>query len=161
MSCLVIACSQRKRDPRTLPSHTYEDVNGTPIAPAVMVYDGPLARIVRKYASYRDLSIWFLSARFGLIRASYLIPLYDQKMTARQAADPEWIGTRITVPWLLGGADKIYENVYTCLPRRYESALVAGLATFEDKPVSILADGRRGQGYVAQALKAFLLERSI
>ena len=34
MNCLIIACSQRKRDPLTLPHHSYDDVDGTPIAPA-------------------------------------------------------------------------------------------------------------------------------
>ena len=160
MNCLIIACSQRKRDPLTLPYHSYDDVDGTPIAPAWAVYDGPSARIVRKHAPYRALSIWVLSARFGLIQASYLIPLYDQKMTSRKAADPEWIGTHVTVPWLLIGAAGFYENVYTCLPRRYEAALAAGLGSLGIEPVSLLRDDRRGQGYMSQALKAFCGERA-
>ena len=123
------------------------------------MYDGPLARIVRKHAPYRELSIWFLSARFGLIQASYLIPLYDQKMTPRKAADPEWIGTHITVPWLLIGAPGFYENVYTCLPRRYEAALAAGLAPLDVTLTSLLT-GSRSQGYMGQALKAFCSERA-
>ena len=45
MNCLILPCSQRKRDPRSLPNHIYDDVDGTPIAPAWDVYDGPLTRI--------------------------------------------------------------------------------------------------------------------
>lgn len=159
MNCLVIACSQRKRDPLALPYHSYDDVDGTPIAPAWAVYDGPLARIVRKHAPYRELGIWFLSARFGLIQASHLIPLYDQEMTSQQAADSDWIGTHITVPWLRIGAARSYENVYTCLPRRYEAALAAGLAPLDVTLTSLLTGGR-GQGYMSQALKAFCRERA-
>ena len=155
MNCLVIACSQRKRDPLMLPYHNYDDVDGTPISPAVAVYDGPLARIVRKHASYRHLSVWFLSAWFGLIQASYLIPLYDQKMTSQQAVDPEWIGIHVIVPWLLVGAAGFYENVYTCLPRRYEAVLAAGLGSLDIEPISLLSDDRRDQDYMSQALKAF------
>jgi hypothetical protein len=40
MNSLVIACSQQKRDPLTLPYHSRDDVDGTPIAPAWAVYDG-------------------------------------------------------------------------------------------------------------------------
>ena len=156
MDGLILPCSRRKRDPRSLPSHIYDN-DGTVIAPAGAVYDGPLARIARKHAPYRDLDIWFLSARFGLIRASYPIPLYDQKMTAQQSTDIEWIGRRITLPWLRIGAGR-YENVYTCLSRRYESALNAGLEPLGITPASIVR--RRGQGYMFQALKAFCHERA-
>ena len=156
MNCLILPCSQRKRDPHSLPNHIY-DSDSTVIAPAWDVYDGPLARIVRKYAPYRDLDIWFLSARFGLISRLYRIPLYDQKMTIEKASNADWIGTHITVPWLLAGVVGSYEAVYTCLPRLYEVALAAGLAHFGVEPVVV--QKLRGQGYMCQALKRFLAER--
>ena len=84
MNCLVIACSQRKRDPRTLSYITLPD--GTPVAPVWAVYDGTRMRIV-KYAPYRGLVLLILSARFGLISPSHKTPLYDQRMTLAQAQD--------------------------------------------------------------------------
>ena len=158
MNSLILPCSQRKRDPRSLPNHIYDD-DGTVIAPAWDVYDGPLTRIARKYAPYRDLSIWFLSARFGLITSSYLIPLYDQKMTDERATNTAWIGHRITLPLFRFGRYTCYETVYTCLSRRYELALAAGLGPLGIEPTSLLSDDKRGQGYMAQALKRFLAER--
>ena len=156
MNCLILPCSQRKRDPRSLPNHIYDD-DGTVISPAWDVYDGPLARIARKHAPYRGLDIWFLSARFGLISRSFGIPLYDHKMTIGQAGDADWIGTRITVPWLLAGVVGAYENVYTCLPRLYEVALAAGLATFGVE--TVVVQKLYGQGYMCKYLKQFLMER--
>ena len=47
MDCLIIACSQRKRDPLQFP-HVL--VSGKPAAPAWNVYDGNQMRIVRKHA---------------------------------------------------------------------------------------------------------------
>ena len=137
MDALILPGSQRKRDPENLREYLYYS-GATPVAPAWAVYDGPLVRIARKYAPYRDLDIFFLSARFGLIQASYLIPPYDQKMMSQQAANPEWIGTYSTVPWMRIGAAGFYENVYTCLPRLYQAALIAGLHPFGIEPVPIV-----------------------
>lgn len=155
MNCLVIACSQRKRDPLTLPCHSYDDVDGTPIAPAWAVYDGPLARIVRKHAPYHGLAILILSARFGLIGPSCKIPLYDQRLTLAQAQDPAWVSEHITDRWTLVQTHT-YRTVYTCLPRLYQAALIAGLHSFGIEPVPIVKQGT-SQGLIAQALKRFCL----
>ena len=153
MNCLVIACSQRKRDPRTLSHSTLPD--GTPAAPAWAVYDGTQMRIVRKYAPYRGLAILILSARFGLISPSYKIPLYDQRMTWAQAQDAAWISEHITGHWTLVQTHT-YRIVYTCLPRLYQAALIAGLRPFSIEPVPIVKQGT-SQGLMAQALKRFCL----
>ncbi|MBN1934609.1 MAG: hypothetical protein JW934_08080 [Anaerolineae bacterium] len=153
MDCLILPCSQRKRDPRTLRNHTYDDVTGAPIAPAWAVYNGPLVQIARKYAPYRELDVMFLSARFGLIDWTYMIPLYDQKMTIGQITD-EWVGTRVTVPWMR--YESYCKTVYTCLPRLYKVALAAGLAPFGVKPAAIQMS--YGQGYMSKYLKQFCLE---
>ncbi len=159
MDILIIACSQRKRDPRDLPgSITLHD--GTPVAPAWAVYDGTQMRIVRKYAPYRGLAFGILSARFGLIDSSHKIPNYDHKMTAAQVADPAWIKEKITERMSLVQI-LTYQTIFTCLPRLYGTALIAGLSSLGIAPVSILKDGRRGQGYMAQALKTFCLERRV
>jgi hypothetical protein len=155
MNCLVIACSQRKRDPRTLCHTTLSD--GTSVAPAWAVYDGTQIRIVRKYAPYRALAILILSARFGLISPSHKIPIYDRRMTAAQAQDAAWIAEHIADRWTLV-QPHTYRTVYTCLPRLYQAALISGLRPFGIEPVPIVRQGT-SQGSIAQALKTFCLAR--
>ena len=153
MNCLVIACSQRKRDPRTLSHITLPD--GTPVAAAWAVYDGTQTRIVRKYVPYRGLAILILSARFGLLIPSCKIPLYDQRMTSVQAQDAAWISEHITGRWTLVQTHT-YQTVYTCLPRLYQTVLIAGLQPLGIEPVPIVKQGT-SQGLMAQALKRFCL----
>ncbi|MCS6841078.1 MAG: hypothetical protein NZ701_09875, partial [Roseiflexus sp.] len=76
-SFLLIACSQRKR------------ANTEPL-PALERYDGPQFRVLRKFLrAHPDasalLEIAILSARFGIIAPSTLIPWYDQRLTPEQA----------------------------------------------------------------------------
>jgi hypothetical protein len=54
--------------------------------PAIQRYDGPLWRTFRAHRPARRLNIWVLSARFGFLPASTLIPDYDQEMTPSRAA---------------------------------------------------------------------------
>jgi hypothetical protein len=76
-SFLLLSCSQRKRtDPDPLP--------------AFERYDGPQFRVLRKFlrthpnaSAFLDIAI--LSARFGIISPSTLIPWYDQRLTTEQA----------------------------------------------------------------------------
>jgi hypothetical protein len=71
---LVLSCSQRKRTDRTS-------------LPAIQRYDGPAFRLLRRYLenSIQELEIYILSAEFGLIRHTRLIPFYDQCMTNQRA----------------------------------------------------------------------------
>jgi hypothetical protein len=74
---LILACSQRKRsDPGLLP--------------AIERYDGPQFQVLRKFCrelpdTRKELNLYVVSARFGLIRGSELIPAYDYKMTKGRA----------------------------------------------------------------------------
>lgn len=76
-SFLLIACSQRKRA-------------DTEPLPALERYDGPQFRVLRKFLrthphASASLDIAILSARFGIIPSSTLIPWYDQRLTPEQA----------------------------------------------------------------------------
>lgn len=76
-SFLLIACSQRKR----------ADIEPLP---ALERYDGPQFRVLRKFLrthpdASASLDIAILSARFGIIAPSTLIPWYDQRLTPEQA----------------------------------------------------------------------------
>ena len=74
---LVTACSQRKRpDEGRLP--------------AIERYDGPAFRVVRRFLRTHPaepISVYILSARYGLIGQMETIPEYDQRMTAERARE--------------------------------------------------------------------------
>lgn len=76
---LILACGATKRlDPEPVP--------------AVERYTGPnyttLQKFLREHPEQRDqLSVLIISAKFGLIRGSTLIPHYDQRMDARRARE--------------------------------------------------------------------------
>lgn len=74
---LLLGCSRRKRsDPGLLP--------------AIDRYDGPAFRVVRRFLrQHKDpaLSIFVLSAEFGLIHHRRPIPDYDRQMTAVRARE--------------------------------------------------------------------------
>jgi uncharacterized protein DUF6884 len=70
-----MSCSQRKTEDKGL-------------IPAVDRYDGPAFRALRKYLreiTDPALSVYVLSAKFGVIAGSRRIPNYDHKMNAHRA----------------------------------------------------------------------------
>jgi hypothetical protein len=77
--CLILSCTQAKRgDERPLP--------------ALERYDGPAFRVVRRFLreadpALRDVDVYVLSARYGLISANQRIADYDQQMTPTRAAE--------------------------------------------------------------------------
>lgn len=73
---LVLSCSQRKH---SCPS----------LLPALERYDGPVFRVINKFMRVRSfeaqsLDVYILSAKFGLIPSSQLIPNYDSRVTREQ-----------------------------------------------------------------------------
>lgn len=74
---LILSCSQRKRSEPGL-------------LPAIERYDGPLFGVARKFLHEQPdgaLSIYILSAQFGLISAEMEIPNYNRKMTSKRAGE--------------------------------------------------------------------------
>ncbi len=72
---LIVACSQRKK-------------SSPGLAPAIERYDGPVFRVLRKFLRENPQqapAILILSAKFGLIGSSELIPNYDCRLTAAAA----------------------------------------------------------------------------
>lgn len=79
--CLIIGCSEAKLD-------TPGDI------PAIERYDGPPFRVLRRFLkngppgnSHGELTVFILSAEFGLIRGEQLIPVYDRRMTNLRAEE--------------------------------------------------------------------------
>src|SRR5690348_4465403 len=74
---LILSCSQRKRPDLEL-------------LPAMDRYDGPSFRVLRRFLSQRPterLTVYILSAEFGLIPATLPIPDYDRRMTPQRARE--------------------------------------------------------------------------
>jgi hypothetical protein len=76
---LILACSATKRDDPGL-------------LPAIKRYDGPAWRVLRKALRERPgldlrVSVWSLSAEFGLIYGYRQIAWYDRKMTVARALE--------------------------------------------------------------------------
>jgi hypothetical protein len=70
-----MSCSQRK-------------VHNSDVIPAIERYDGPAFRVLRKY--FKDigdpyLSVYVLSAKFGVISGRRRIANYDRKMSEQRA----------------------------------------------------------------------------
>lgn len=123
-SLLVLACSQKKR-----PDDGF--------LPAIDRYDGPAFRVVRKFqrdTGAEGLSVWVLSARFGLIVASEPIPDYDRRMTT-QIATELGPGVQRTLRKVI--ARRAPDRVGVCMSKLYRRTLAgldenwAGGADFE------------------------------
>ena len=138
---LLIACSQRKA--------------ATPgLAPAVQRYTGPSFQVLRK--ALRDgasaPTIIVLSAKYGLIPATYPIPSYDRRMDAAARAElqpvlrEQW---QVLVAPLLGDVT----HCHLALGREYRRALDDIGATFAGMELSV-AHG--GIGEQLRQLKAWL-----
>jgi hypothetical protein len=109
--CLILSCTQAKRgDERPLP--------------ALERYDGPAFRVVRRFLreadpALRDVDVYALSARYGLISANQCIADYDQRMTPARAAElcPE------VLAWLQEILSQRYAEVFLSLGRSYLQAV--------------------------------------
>lgn len=109
---LILSCSQRKR-------------TAVGQLPALDRYDGPAYQVVRKflriYPQETDsLDIYILSAEFGLIAASDLIPNYDRQMNKQRADELR--------PYALAALRKILEvrmftQLYINLSKEYFNVL--------------------------------------
>lgn len=136
---LILACSARKQP--------------TP-APALLLYDGPLYRILR--GAWRDgaaeVAVWILSAEHGLIPAGRELTPYDRRMTTGRA--------RVLAPQVRQVLDDVagqgpYAECYVELGRDYLPALPG-----EEELRAILGcPVQYGQGSIGRrggALKAWL-----
>ena len=149
MEALILGCSAAKRK------------DGGQI-PAVLRYDGPLFKVLRKQPPNID-AVFILSARYGIIAAAALIPDYNQRMKI-QFNNTEWTAWREQN--VLRPALKIaeeYETIALCMGNDYYTAL--GIDEFtrhvaaSGGRVLRLPPGRQPIGKMAAALKNYCLER--
>ena len=111
-SLLIVACSHRKRsDPGLLP--------------AIIRYDGPTFFVLRRFIGQqppesKGISVYILSAEFGLIHHDQLIPHYDHRMTRTRA--------KALQPGIIAELRRIlstnyYRELFISVGRDYLSAL--------------------------------------
>ena len=111
---LIMSCTRRKRP------EPY-------IAPALVRYDGPTFRVLRRFLrvnSSDGVDTFVLSAEYGLIAAEESIANYDRRMTARRAVElrPS-VNARIHAL----AAERTYQEVFLCLGQDYQEALDVAL----------------------------------
>jgi hypothetical protein len=141
---LILACSQRKsRAPEPLP--------------ALDRYDGPAFRVLRKYLrEHRDegLTVFILSAKYGLIGANRKIIDYDCRLTPDLAAT---MRHKVIATVRRAMRRRRARAIGICASRDYRRAL-AGVEELapENVRVSLIAGG---QGTRLAALKQWLIER--
>ncbi|GIK43769.1 MAG: hypothetical protein BroJett011_76020 [Chloroflexota bacterium] len=128
---LILGCSDRKRG-----------FSG----PAILVYDGPLWKIVRN--SLPRVDLFCLSALHGLIRADQRIQPYDLTL-AKSSLDVPQLGNQ----WLDLGLNS-YNNIYTCMGQDY-ALLLGKVAANYSRTGRIFRIGQPGDGIgqLGQALR--------
>ncbi len=109
---LMLSCSQKKRS--------------TPdLLPALERYDGPAYRVINKFLRVHpsgeySLGIYILSAKFGLIPASKLIPDYDHRMTPKRATELQRPTLKKLKQILV---DEQYKELFISLGKDYRQVL--------------------------------------
>lgn len=108
---LILACSENKK-------------NKPGLIPAIERYDGPMWKMLRSITKQRadsemKLDIYVLSAEFGLIPATKLIPWYDRVMTEDRAKKLQ----RPTTSQLCLLLDEGYSQICLALSKLYLHAL--------------------------------------
>lgn len=129
---LILKCSARKRG------------DDAPL-PALERYDGPLWQVLRSYQRQQpllaaDLDVHVLSAAFGLIPASDLIPWYDRTM-APERADELRPGALAAFEGLMAGG---YDRLCLGLSQRYLRALEGWEGLVPPTTEARLTDGPMG-----------------
>lgn len=131
---LLIGCSERKlRAPET------------PI-PAIERYDGVLFRVLRKNPT--PVSIFIVSAEFGLIPSDTLIPFYDRRMSTRRATE---LRPHISAA-LSSVLQTDWDDIFVSLGKTYAIALGSSL----NHTGAVMGSG--GIGRRAAQLKRWLLQ---
>ena len=105
---LILSCSQRKHSNPSL-------------LPALERYDGPAFRVVNKFMRVRpfeaqSLDVYVLSAKFGLIPSSQLIPNYDHRMTLQKVRELQLL-TLTELKKIL--VDKQYDELFISMGKDY------------------------------------------
>jgi hypothetical protein len=118
MDLLLLSCSATKRCDAGL-------------LPAIDRYDGPGFRVLRKALReqpMQPMTIWIVSAEFGLITSQTRIPYYDRRMTALRAVE---LRPHIAAQFQVLRQKLVAQRVLLHLSPLYASAIEPILASLE------------------------------
>ncbi len=130
---IFLSCSQKKhKTPKLLP--------------AIQRYDGGAFRVVRRYLKEMEepLDIFVVSARFGLINGSTLIPNYDHKLISSEIENLQTlIFSQATQEF--AGYEKARNKAFINLGKKYRKAFEPTLSLFPTSEVTFASgpSGRR------------------
>ncbi len=128
---LILSCSQRKHSTPSL-------------LPALERYDGPIFQVINKFMRMRpfeaqSLDVYILSAKFGLIPSSQLIPNYNFRVTLQKVKKLQSL-TLTELKRIL--ADRQYDELFISMGKDYlrvldgyESLIPANLKVIISKGV--------------------------
>jgi hypothetical protein len=131
---LVLSCSQSK-----IPEYAK--------LPAIQRYDGPAFRLLRRYLenASEDLDIHILSAEFGLIRHTRLIPFYDKRMTKQRACELRIKVSKQAQRLFTDDSFRQKRQLFINLGEVYLQAYEQALALFASNSILKLASGTTGK----------------
>jgi len=131
MDLLILSCSKSKRD-------TENELT------ALERYDGPMFRVLRRFMSScsSDINVFVLSAQFGLVRGTQIIPNYDQKMTKIRAQELNYDVLGILKTEF---QRKNYQRILIAVSENYLPALNGYEALIPSSAQVILARGMIGR----------------
>jgi|SaaInlStandDraft_2_1057019.scaffolds.fasta_scaffold90900_3 hypothetical protein len=150
MNYLIAACSGTKRTPSAA------------TMPAIELYDGPAWRIIRKAAEkyptrfVRNLSVYVLSAEYGLVPAGAHIAPYDRKLDADRAEFLQAKVERQGLAHLSGMAIDPHPNLLVAGGRLYADLAFHALPNHDDMMWRCSCDDSRGIGDQLSELKTWL-----
>ena len=110
---LILSCSRRKHSSPSL-------------LPALERYDGPAFWVINKFMRMRPfeaqfLDVYILSAKFGLIPSSQLIPNYDHRVTLQKVKELQ-LPTLTELKRIL--VDRQYDELFISMGKDYLRVLV-------------------------------------
>ena len=131
---LILSCSRRKHSSPSL-------------LPALERYDGPAFRVINKFMRVRPfeaqfLDVYILSAKFGLIPSSQLIPNYDRRVTRQQVK-------KLQTPTLTAFkqilTDRQYDELFISMGKDYLQILGGYESLIPDNLKVIISTGVMGR----------------
>ena len=131
---LILSCSQRKHSAPSL-------------LPALERYDGPAFRVINKFIRMRpfeaqSLDVYILSAKFGLIPSSRLIPNYDHRVTLQKVRELQ-LPTLAELKRIL--VDRQYDELFISMGKDYLRLLGRYESLVPDSLKVIISAGAMGR----------------
>jgi cytoplasmic iron level regulating protein YaaA (DUF328/UPF0246 family) len=144
---LLIGCSQKKN-------------NAAGGIPAIERYQGVVYRVIRKAKREgywpTNVDIYIVSARYGLIAASYPIEFYDQKMTSARALELQSEVSQALDTLLSEGK---YEEIFINMGKPYMQCIEASSEIRNACKIGLLREATGSIGLRQKQTKEWIREQ--